>query len=413
MRSRPSPITAPRSLRFRNCCDAGHEPTHASPRVQNRDTIMTNDEKLEVLGRFATAGNIRSLLGTKLLVNRQTGDLTYQESGLKTWWSRTKDDSLTRPENYRVVTQVFDVARGERNQLRTTDAVKSKVERILWAFKGYSTLVRRGYGNNRELIREVKKISRICEDLVFFPYCHCLSQSSLLPEGHEGVCWAFVLDWLRRGFKGKNDYRNARRMNSKMEAIKALQKDQMDIKNRQGHFLITKDVPIVDPNTPYPNQAAYQGRNAPAAGNAAQRLSPRFDGILYRAPMPFFIAPAEQRCYGLNNRKPGTEGPNFLGKQILQYIKTDFIKSGYDGDRDRGWLLSLNYRDYFTDTATSGHAVGFRLLPSKALAEYFEPNFGTGEMDVNYADHWINATILRNSLYYAVESVTVQRVSMS
>jgi hypothetical protein len=428
MRSRPSPITAPRSRRFRNCCDAGHEPTHASPHVQNRDTIMTrnlqrivpiepgrmtNDENLAVLGRFATAGNIRSLLGTKLLVNRRTGDLTYQDSGLMTWWNRTGADSLTKAANYELVTHVFDVARVERNRLSTHDAISSKVNRILWAFKGYSTLVRCGY-NEENLITQVRKISRICRNLFFVPYFHALSQSSLIPSGNKGVCWAFVLDWLRRGFKGKNDYRNARRMDSKMEAIMALQDDQLEIKYRQRlHQWGGRDgdVRIVDPEKPFFNQAAYQGRNAPATGNAAQRFSPRFDGILYRAPRHFAIAPAERRCYGVH--RPGTEQPSFLGNEILQYIKEDALASAAGGDRDRGWMLSLSYRDYFTDAPTDGHAVGLRLSPCGTWAAYFEPNFGTGEVDANYADFWINSMILRNSLDYAVESVRVHRVSTS
>ncbi|MEN9667151.1 MAG: hypothetical protein RLZZ326_3514, partial [Planctomycetota bacterium] len=79
-----------------------------------RGGTQSNDDKLDLLGRFAEVGNIRSMLGTKLFINQQTGDFTIQASGLKTWWARSAADSLTNPAVHRHVKDVFETAKRER-----------------------------------------------------------------------------------------------------------------------------------------------------------------------------------------------------------------------------------------------------------------------------------------------------------
>jgi hypothetical protein len=378
---------------------------------------QTNDEKLEVLGRFATAAGIRSNLGTKLLVNQQTGDLAIQDSGFKTWWARSAADSLTNPAVHRHVTNVFETALRERNLLLDQNRCVRKIQNIHCAFKGYSTLVRNGYGGNETLIHQVGEIAQICCELVVVPYSHALSQTSWLPPGHGGACWAFVLDWLRRSFKGKSGYQNAK-LGRKMGAIEALQADQLAIRARgrtelvpgmPGYGFGYSDVRLVDPQAPAVNQAAYQGRNVPAAGNAAQRFSPRFDGMMYRIGRLFPIVPAERRCYGV--RGPGTPYSRVIGDQVLQHIEEDARASVAVGDSDRGWVLSLGLRDYFSDALTAGHALGIRYSPCQSWATFFDPNSGTGEIPATMADLWIESVILEYSFGYAVESITVHRVS--
>ena len=378
-----------------------------------RGGTQSNDDKLDLLGRFASVGNIRSMLGTKLLVNQQTGDFTIQDSGFKTWWARSAADSLKNPAVHDHVTRVFDSARRQRNMLWDEGSCLAKIQRIQYAFKGYSSLVRLGYSGEKILKKQVKGIATIVRDIAPVPYLHKLSQTNWLPDEHEGACWAFVLDWLRRGFKEKYSYAGAK-IGKKMNAIMALQEDQL-IKDHTSRIRqavgIDEPMGLVDPTRPTPSQNAYQGSYVTRAGHAAQRFNSRFDGMMYHSDRWFPIDPQERRCYGV--RAPGDATvPRPIGSEILNYLKIDRIKSLLS-ESQSGWMLVLSFRDFFSDAVSSGHAVGIRFSPGRRGIMFFDPNYGTGEMPFNTGYLWINHLIQEYSFRYAVESVSVRRVSVT
>ena len=371
-----------------------------------RGGTQSNDDKLDLLGRFAEVGNVRSMLGTKLLVNQQTGDFTIQDSGFKTWWARSAADSLTNPAVHRHVTNVFETAKLERNRLWDQNLCLRKIQNIHYAFKGYSSLVRLGYSGERTLKKQVQDIARIVRDIAPVPYVHKLSQGKWLPDGHDGACWAFVLDWLRRGFKGKLNYEGAK-IPKKMGAIMALQEDQLDkdflsrIRQFQGH----DKVELVDTTRP----SAYQGGYIARQGHVAQRFNSRFDGMMYHSDRWFPIEPQERRCYCV--RFPGATFSRSVGSEILNYLKVDRIGSLLS-DSQSGWMLGLSFRNYFNDAASAGHAVGVRFSSDRRWIMFFDPNDGTGEMPLDMGHLWIDHVIQAYSFSYAVESVSVRRVSI-
>lgn len=371
-----------------------------------RGGTQSNDDKLDLLGRFASVGNIRSMLGTKLFINQQTGDFTLQDSGFKTWWARSAADSLTNPAVHRHVTNVFEAAKLERNRLWDQNLCLRKIENIHYAFKGYSSLVRLGYSGEKTLKKQVQDIARIVRDIAPVPYVHKLSQGKWLPDGHDGACWAFVLDWLRRGFNGKLNYAGAK-IAKKMDAIMALQEDQVDkdflsrIRQFQGH----DKVELVDTTRP----SAYQGGYTTRQGHVAQRFNPRFDGMMYHSDRWFPIDPQERRCYGV--RAPGATFSRSVGSEILNYLKVDRIGSLLS-DSQSGWMLGLSFRNYFNDAASAGHAVGVRFSSDRRWIMFFDPNDGTGEMPLDMGHLWIDHVIQAYSFSYAVESVSVRRVSI-
>ena len=380
-----------------------------------RGGTQSVDYKLDLLGRFAAAGNIRSLLGTKLHINQQTGDFSFQESGLRTWWARTGADSLTNPVVHGFVTAVFLNARREFNFIGDERQRGDKISRILYAYKGYSTLVRQGYSGNNALKAQVIEIARICKEMFAVPYVHKFSQGDWLARGHEGACWAFVLDWFRRGFKGKKSYAGAK-IPKKMDAILALQEDQLRIRNRAIVFNglpgggAGRTVRVVDADAPYPLQSAYQGDYVTRAGHDVQRLNERFDNIDLRVVSTHFIAPEEQRCYSV--RAPGVAGsPRQVGHDVLDVLRRDRIAVVSRGDADNAYLLSLSFRDYFTDAHSGGHAIGIR-SSSNWRVEFFDPNYGEGELPLGFGSLWVDSVVGEYSLTHAVECVEVTRVSV-
>lgn len=372
---------------------------------------QSNDVKLDLLGRFAEVGNVRSMLGTKLLVNQQTGDFTIQDSGFKTWWARSAADSLTNPAVHRHVTNVFEAAKLERNRLMDQDRCMRKIQNIHYAFKGYSSLVRLGYGGERTLKKQVQDIARIVRDIAPVPYVHKLSQGHWLPDGHDGACWAFVLDWLRRGFNGKYNYAGAK-IAKKIDAIMALQEDQLN-KDHTSQirevFGAAGPMGLVDATMPNLRPNAYQGGYVARQGHAAQRFNPRFDGMMYHSDRKFPIEPQERRCYCV--RFPGATFSRSVGSEILSYLKNDRIAS-LMSDSQSGWMLALSFRDYFNDAVSSGHAVGVRFSSDRRWIMFFDPNDGTGEMPLDMGHLWIDHVIQAYSFSYAVESVSVRRVSI-
>ncbi len=378
-----------------------------------RGGTQSVDDKLDLLGRFATAGNVRSLLGTKLLINQQTGDFTLQESGLRTWWARSAADSLTNPAVHRHVTRLFENARAQVGRMGNNAQKKTKVDRILYAYKGYGSLVRQGYSGNDTLKAQVYEIAGLCHELFQVPYAHKFSQGDWLPRGHDGACWAFVLDWLRRSFKGKYGYSGAK-IQKKMGAIEALQRDQLEIRQRgAGNAFVpgVNTVRIVNPDAPHARQDAYQGGYVTRDGHAAQRFNQRFDDMFFHPDYSWLIAPEEQRCYGI--RAPGDASmPRLVGNLIMDFLRRDRNASLVNGDADNGWMLSLIFRDYFNNAGSTGHAIGIRFSADRRNAMYFDPNSGTGEIFLDMAHLWIDSVILEYSLSYAIESVSVRRVSV-
>ena len=373
---------------------------------------QSNDTKLDLLGRFAVLGNVRSMLGTKLLVNQQTGDFTIQDSGFKTWWARSAADSLTNPAVHRHVTNVFETAKRQRNMLVDQNLCLRKIQNIQYAFKGYSSLVRLGYSGERILKDQIKSIARIVRDIAPVPYVHKLSQGDFLPDGHVGACWAFVLDWLRRGFNGKLNYAGAK-IPKKMDAIMALQEDQTS-KDRtsliRAMYGVAGPVELVDATLPNARPNAYQGGYVARKGHAAQRFNPRFDGMMYHSDRWFPIDPQERRCYCV--RAPGDATvPRSVGSEVLSYLKKDRIAS-LISDSQSGWILVLSFRNYFNDAVTSGHAVGVRFSSDRRWIMFFDPNYGADEMPLDMGHLWIDHVIQAYSFSYAVESVSVRRVSI-
>ena len=369
---------------------------------------QSNDDKLDLLGRFASVGNIRAMLGTKLFINQQTGDFTIQDSGLKTWWARSAADSLTNPAVHRHVKDVFETAKRQRNMLVDQTLCLRKIQNIQYAFKGYSSLVRLGYSGERILKDQVKSIATIVRDIAPVPYFHKLSQENWLPDGHDGACWAFVLDWLRRGFNGKLNYAGAK-IAKKMDAIIALQEDQVDknVLSQLGQFQGHDKVELVDTTRP----SAYQGGYVARQGHVAQRFNSRFDGMMYHSDRWLPIEPQERRCYCV--RAPSDASvPRSIGSEILNYLKVDRIGSLLS-DSQSGWMLGLSFRNYFNDAASAGHALGVRFSSDRRWIMFFDPNYGTGEMPLDMGHLWIDHVIQAYSFSYAVESVSVRRVSVT
>ena len=371
---------------------------------------QNNDNKLDLLGRFAAEGNIRTLLGTKLHINQQTGDFSIQDSGLRTWWARSAADSLTNTAVQGHVTRLFKNAKAEVRLIGDTDRCVEKVKRIHYAFKGYSTLVRRGYSGNNDLKDHVRDIAGICGETFRVPYVHQISQMALLPRGHSGVCWGFVLDWLRRSFNGKFSYEKSK-IEKKMGAIASLHRDQMNIKMGAA---LGGEARLVNPNAPRANQGAYEGGYVSRAGHGAQRFNQRFDGMMYHGgdllDRTFWVAPEDQRCYGV--RAPGDRSfPRLVGIDVMDYVKRDRIRSLLGPEADCGWLLSLSFRDFFTDAHTAGHAIGIRFTPDRRSLVFFDPNYGTGDVFQDMGHLWVDSVIKQYSFGYVVESVSVTRVS--
>jgi hypothetical protein len=374
-----------------------------------RGGTQNNDNKLDLLGRFAAEGNIRTLLGTKLHINQQTGDFSIQDSGLKTWWARSAADSLTNPAVHGHVTRLFENAKAEVRRIGDTDRCVEKVKRIHYAFKGYSTLIRRGSSGSDLLKNHVRTIAGICSETFRVPYVHQISQGALLPRGHSGVCWGFVLDWLRRSFNGKFSYENAK-IEKKMGAIASLHRDQMDIKVAA----LFGGARLVNPNNPRVNQGAYEGGYVSRAGHGAQRFNQRFDGMTYHGgdmwDSTFWVAPEEQRCYGV--RAPDDASfPRLVGEKVMNYVRLDRYKNILGPDADCGWLLSLSFRDFFTNAQSTGHAIGIRFTPDRRSLLFFDPNFGTGDIFLGMGHLWVDSVIKQYSFGDVVERVSVTRVS--
>jgi hypothetical protein len=76
-------------------------------------------------------------------------------------------------------------------------------------------------------------------------------------------------------------------------------------------------------------------------------------------------------------------------------------------------MLALSFRDFFSDAVSTGHAVGIRFSPGRHGIMFFDPNYGTGEMPFDTGHLWINHLIQEYSFRYAVESVSVRRVSVT
>ena len=378
---------------------------------------QTTEQKLDVLGSFATAARIRSVWGTKLFVDRATGDMQLQESGFRTFWNRTAADSLTNPQVHNQVTAVFVRAISEHKEDMQQQRIShvqqgnygisvqpdlAHIARILYAFKGYSTLIKMGYSGVRALRDHVGKIAEeINQNLIPISARNAFNQGKYTKEG---FCFGFTLDWLRRAYKQKfaydylNDDEQRLKIQSKIDAVAAIS----DGPNQRRILNAGRDpfgatlavyagaVPMVN------NRLSTRAYEAPFAR--------RFQGMTLHQTRPFFIAPEDQRCFQVGPVGAPLRPPQVCS-EIIQYLSDDKGRVAVCG-----WLLGLNFRDFFSDARTDGHAIGI-VFEGNHTAHCFDPNYGSEQFYRAGAAGWLAAIIKNYSLTYAVWRIDINRVS--
>ena len=381
---------------------------------------QTLDEKLDVLGSFAAADGIRSVWGAKLLVNRETGDMQLQQAGFATFWSRRADDSLTNAAVYNKVTQVFDQAvAGVQNRRNAAAGSESELtRRTLYAFKGFSTLVRRGYGGNAVLEAKVtaigKTVGKVC---VPIPCQTHFDQSFHIPPECRGMCYGFTVDWLRRCYKHKYGYgyglidTHAGEMSelalkkggAKLRAIAGIQYNQNEIENNGSRPFDRRkrtdfwDLPIVS------------NRLSTRAGETAEAAyASRFAGMTLHQRRHIFLPEEDWRCCGVG---PAVNAPSEISVGVetsMLYIEQDYLTHANNGPC--GWLIGLDFYDFFNGVMVNGHAIGM-FFERRGLCHCFDPNHGTVSAGQDFAWNWLQFTILRWSLRQCIKSITINRVS--
>lgn len=379
---------------------------------------QTLDQKLDVLGSFAAADRIRSVWGAKLLVD-QAGDMHLQEAGFSTFWSRRAADSLTNV--YGTVGDVFSEACTAVQMARfqnAGDAGNELAWRTLYAYKGYSTLVRKGYGSNAVLRGQVTQLGRMVGRACVPIACNGSSfdQSRHIPAGSQGMCYGFTVDWLRRCYKQKYGYGfghidtrqgevSVLAAKGKLAAVAGIQENQSLIRNdgsRRGnltgmHVSMLRDVPIVSNRL-----------STPAGARLEAAYADRFAGMTLHQERPFLVPQQDRRCCGVgpvgHDQEPQTV------QAIIQAMTQDMVSTG---NNPCGWLITLCFADFFTGAPESGHAIGM-FFEGQRTGRFicFDSNHGTVETPVEFiALRWLRFSILRWSLCYSVPSVTLNRVS--
>jgi hypothetical protein len=374
------------------------------------------EEKLDVLGSFAAADRVRRVWGTKLLVSAN-GDMQRQDAGFSTFWSRNPNDSLTKPVVHNQVRRVFDTA---LNQVHATTFRGNPdfglQRRILYAFKGYSTLVRRGYADRGDALKNQvhdigEHVGRVCVPIACDTY---FNQEHHVPRGNNGMCFGFALDWLRRSYKQKYGYdfglvqtthgeMSELTKTGKLASIRGVQENQNLIRNdgtRRGipglHASMLRDVPIVSNRL---STAADRNREAGYAR--------RFGGMTLHQENSFVLPEEDRRCCGIGP-VGSTEVP-WVVRKIAEMVVRDQLAQG---NRACGWLILMNFHDFFTGRYEVGHAIGM-FFEGAGTGRYhcFDPNHGTvsGFQDLAFA--WLRFAILRWSLRYCVPTVEIHRVS--
>jgi hypothetical protein len=384
-------------------------------------------EKLDVLGSFAAADKVRKVWGTKLLV-RANGDMERQEAGFYTFWSRNASDSLTNPAVHNQVQLVFDTALTKvHSATHFRNHNFDLQQRILYAFKGYSTLVRRGYADRgnalKDQVRAIgDRVGKLCVPIACNTY---FNQAHHIPQESEGMCFGFALDWLRRCYKQKYGYgyglvqtgpvkslSNPARQGmtseltkgGKLASIQGIQENQLLIKNdgtRSRPIMgypasMSRDVPIVSNRL---STAADQNREAAYAR--------RFGGMILHQEYGFPVPEEERRCCGIG--PPGATEEPWVIRSIDDMVVRDQLAQG---NRACGWLILMYFKNFFTNRYENGHAIGmFSEGVGTGRYHCFDPNHGTvsGFQDLAFA--WLRFAICRWSLQYCIPSVKIHRVS--
>lgn len=363
------------------------------------------DQKLDVLGRFATVADVRKVWGTKLYIDRQ-GDFELQEAGFKTFWKRSSEDSLSRPEVHNRVYRVFEEA--VRNVTRAGivwagNHQPGQLERIRYAFKGYSTLVRKGYSDSRVMRTHLQHLGCLVQDgIVPIPHEVRFAQTDHIPSTSGGMCWGFVLDWLRRCFKAKYAYAYNQqvfrdKIASKLGAVAGLQKDQGQIKER-AYFSNNPNLVRSDPLVA-PNQRDYERR---------------FQNIEYhRFGATFDIPRDSTTCFNIN--PPGSPlHPPQLCLHILQYIEVSLMKHILAKGTECGFLIELVFASFMQGAACGGHAIGMYAEGNNTI-HCFDPNYGSirthYSLNTPEAAFWLAHLITAYSLQYRVVQINVRSVT--
>jgi hypothetical protein len=374
---------------------------------------QTIEQKLDVLGSFAAADRIRKVWGTKLLVSAN-GDMQLQEAGFATFWGRNANDSLTNPAVHNRVEEVFDTALTRVHLTRYGGNQDSELQqRVLYAFKGYSTLVRRGYDHNvlrAQVQRIAGKAARLAVPIVCTTY---FDQSDHIPEGSRGLCYGLTVDWLRRSYKQKYGYdfgliqtrqgeTSQLVRKGKLASIVGLQENQSLIRNdgsretRIGYEAnMFRDVPIVS------NRLSKDvGRNREAA------YARRFAGMTLHTELSFRPDEAEQRCCGI------APVGSWDVPRLIRNLEIAMDRDLAQANGPCGWLISLGFADFFTGSREVGHAIGM-FCEGANIGRYhcFDPNHGTVSGFRDIAWGWLQFSILRWSLLKAVPEVSLNRVS--
>ena len=383
------------------------------------------DAAIDVLGRFVTAGVSGRRFQAKLKVHAN-GHFEFQESGFATMWNRTANDSLTNPRVHGAVADVFAQCRrlirtpryAEREQL---------YRRMLYGLRGYHTLVKEGYPGLRG---HVKGIARQTRDLI--GNSQSLGQGISLynfkqndfPIG-RGCCWGFTMDWLRRCFRGRYTYNTTNhgrlvdnfdmkaKVNRKLDNVKHIQDDQTFLKTATDGGVYNENyILYIFPGGPAP---VTRGIN-PTAPTADRK----FGGMTMHPLVPGINIPvAHQRFYG--NSDGSERPPRFETLQTaMQERRQALIPQYGDPTLGIGWLITMQFGDFWADRQTSGHAVGAFWTPD-GRAKFFDPNYGYASMadtapqgpqaDNNFvADTW--RLIEKLVILYSMGDAAVQSVDV-
>jgi len=227
------------------------------------------------------------------------------------------------------------------------------------------------------------------------------------------MCYGFTVDWLRRSYKQKYGYGfgliDTRQgetsqlvRKGKLASIAGIQENQSLIRNdgsRRGlvgyEANMLRDVPIVS------NRLSTDvGRNREAA------YARRFAGMTLHTEVGFGIPEEDRRCCGVGP-VDSAEVP-----RVLRNIEQAMSQNIAQANGPCGWLICLEFADFFTGTGGPGHAIGMFCEGGNTDRYHcFDPNHGTVSGFQALAWAWLRFSILRWSLTKSIPSVTINLVS--
>jgi len=355
------------------------------------------------------AGVAGRRLQAKLKVH-DDGRFEFQESGLRTWFNRQANDSLTSPLVYRAVANVFEEC---RNLLKGSGDPGHQAKlfwKMLYGLRGYHTLVKEGYPTVREhVVREGSLTKRLLlkSDKLGMPLRVGRFDQLPFTNGTNGLCWGFTMDWLRRCFQSRFFYNQTKagfvssnvvvaKVKKKVEGhIQATQQQQLTLKRTvHGGIAVVHRGGMITSYTHVP------GTSAPVDGT-------KFAGMTLLPHLPIVnIAPAQQRFYGNVNTLQPQPSP-------FAVLSAAMPATWADKTQGIGWVIAMGFADFWTGLPGIGHAVGV-FWTSKRKAVFFDPNLGY-DTAVNgflsHTDAWLEKIVQYYSMTNAVTDVLVYPVT--